>query len=321
MKIYPLKLQKKPFIYYVPLTLSFSMILYFLLLGNSFLLIELLNHQALYGIIFVQLLFFIMQTIMLFCFLATVLKKPTEKLKKLYLKHKELAKNFRCISNTLIIKLMQKTNKTIDLSNDLLRNWDKVESLKKNYAKCKKIAYYNNLMLLEISDVNDFFTLNKKAKKIDNKFLNLAKLLNLTVEEAKIIHLNTGIFIETTIPMDLIFTAKIDEYLMKKCLHHIIASSVEFLNSYKITISLEEFPQYFQITIKNYGIEMPEKDLNEIFKPFYHSSISKKSANNFGLSLAIAEKIIKLHGGSISAKNNTVKALIISFSIPVAAKE
>jgi signal transduction histidine kinase len=275
-----------------------------------------MHNQALYKVFLSQLLFFVIQTVMLFLFLAKVLETPNAELQKLTLSNKELAKYVRCLGNTLIIKLIHKTTKALDLSNNLLRNWDRLQPLQ-NYAKCQEITRYHNMMLMAINDVNDFYILNKKAPKLETKFLNVFKLINNVVDEAKIIHLNTGIFIESTVSSDLIFTAKLDEYAIKKALDHIIANSVEFYHSYKITISLEALPKHFQIIIKNYGIEMPEDELEKMFKPFFHSSMRKKAEHNFGLGLAIAEKIIKLHGGIIRVENNNIKALVLFIIIPL----
>ena len=55
-------------------------------------------------------------------------------------------------------------------------------------------------------------------------------------------------------------------------------------------------------SIANTSEDLPEKDLERIFEPFYRSKRSK--APGSGLGLSIASKIIERHGGRIQAFNS-----------------
>jgi len=60
------------------------------------------------------------------------------------------------------------------------------------------------------------------------------------------------------------------------------------------------------LTVANEGEEIPEKDLNNLFKRFYRADKARSRTGSFGLGLSIAETIITRHKGKIWAesKNN-----------------
>ncbi|HEY1902033.1 MAG TPA: ATP-binding protein [Terracidiphilus sp.] len=58
------------------------------------------------------------------------------------------------------------------------------------------------------------------------------------------------------------------------------------------------------IVIRDYGAGVPEDELTRIFKPFYRLPDSRGlESTGAGLGLAIAERIVRLHGGVIRAMN------------------
>lgn len=68
-----------------------------------------------------------------------------------------------------------------------------------------------------------------------------------------------------------------------------------------IGVSLTRSPHHALISVKNTGEAIPEKDLPYIFDRFYRSD-EARSANqgSYGLGLAIAQSIVKMHDGRIS---------------------
>ncbi|SNS82969.1 two-component system, OmpR family, sensor kinase [Noviherbaspirillum humi] len=73
------------------------------------------------------------------------------------------------------------------------------------------------------------------------------------------------------------------------------------------------------VTVCDHGPGVPEAELETIFRPFVQSSASSKSAEGFGLGLAIAERIVKAHGGAIRAANAAEGGLCITICLPLSA--
>lgn len=58
------------------------------------------------------------------------------------------------------------------------------------------------------------------------------------------------------------------------------------------------------VTVTNEGLEIPEKELSNIFQKFYRLDAARSTrTGGAGLGLAIAKEIVELHGGSIRAES------------------
>ncbi len=58
------------------------------------------------------------------------------------------------------------------------------------------------------------------------------------------------------------------------------------------------------VTVTNEGLEIPEKELSNIFEKFYRLDAARSTrTGGAGLGLAIAKEIVELHGGSIRAES------------------
>ena len=71
------------------------------------------------------------------------------------------------------------------------------------------------------------------------------------------------------------------------------------------------------LTVRDYGPGVPESELAKIFQPFYRVSDARdRQSGGAGLGLAIAERVIRVHGGTIRAENVTPRGLQIEILLP-----
>ena len=88
----------------------------------------------------------------------------------------------------------------------------------------------------------------------------------------------------------------------------------------KIVVKFEETEQekisYWQISVIDQGIGIPESNLESIFEPFVKASSSNSSVASFGLGLALCKQIVAAHNGTIKAENNSDQGATFSFLIP-----
>jgi two-component system sensor histidine kinase CpxA len=76
------------------------------------------------------------------------------------------------------------------------------------------------------------------------------------------------------------------------------------------------------ISVRDHGDGVPVEKLDEIFQPFYRvASGRERETGGVGLGLAIAERSIRLHSGTIRAKNATGSGLCVTIEIPVNHEE
>jgi two-component system, OmpR family, sensor kinase len=72
-----------------------------------------------------------------------------------------------------------------------------------------------------------------------------------------------------------------------------------------------------EVTIKDQGPGVPEKDLELIFEPFYRVDAARdRAGGGEGLGLAIAARAVALHGGVIEARNLQTGGLVVSITLP-----
>ncbi|MEN6437047.1 MAG: ATP-binding protein [Syntrophobacter sp.] len=73
------------------------------------------------------------------------------------------------------------------------------------------------------------------------------------------------------------------------------------------------------IEVRDHGPGVPDLALTELFRPFYRVSESRdRKGGGVGLGLTIAERAVRLHGGSVSAANAPGGGLLIRISLPTA---
>ena len=70
------------------------------------------------------------------------------------------------------------------------------------------------------------------------------------------------------------------------------------------------------VSVRDTGIGIPEKDLNNIFLRFYRVSGSASSFSGSGIGLFVSSEIIKAHGGRIWAESKMGEGSVFYFSIP-----
>jgi two-component system sensor histidine kinase CpxA len=72
------------------------------------------------------------------------------------------------------------------------------------------------------------------------------------------------------------------------------------------------------LTVRDHGPGVPEAELQHIFEPFYRvSEARERTSGGVGLGLSIAERTVKLHGGTIRAEN-VPGGLLVTIELPLA---
>ena len=72
-----------------------------------------------------------------------------------------------------------------------------------------------------------------------------------------------------------------------------------------------------RLVVRDYGPGVPDSELKNIFQPFYRVTGARdRQSGGTGLGLAIADRVIRLHGGTIRAENATPHGLKIEIVLP-----
>jgi two-component system osmolarity sensor histidine kinase EnvZ len=104
--------------------------------------------------------------------------------------------------------------------------------------------------------------------------------------------------------------------LINRCLNNIIDNALKYGNKVEIKLSKEN--SNLSIAIDDDGSGIPEKEYENVFKPFYKIDKGRaETKSSVGLGLSIASDIIKSHGGNIILNKSKMNGLSVKISLPV----
>ena len=85
----------------------------------------------------------------------------------------------------------------------------------------------------------------------------------------------------------------------------------------KVKIDLSKSANNLYIKIDDDGPGIPEKEYENVFKPFYKIDKGRADAkSSVGLGLSIASDIIRSHGGNIKLEKSSMNGLAVKISLP-----
>jgi two-component system sensor histidine kinase CpxA len=92
----------------------------------------------------------------------------------------------------------------------------------------------------------------------------------------------------------------------------------------KVLITLEQshnVPGEALISIADSGPGVPEEALEKLFRPFYRIDDARgRLTGGAGLGLAITERAVRLHGGTVKASNRPEGGLLVQIRLPLASR-
>jgi two-component system sensor histidine kinase CpxA len=74
---------------------------------------------------------------------------------------------------------------------------------------------------------------------------------------------------------------------------------------------------FVHLVVRDYGPGVPAFELGNIFQPFYRVADARdRQSGGAGLGLAIADRVIRIHGGTIRAENAMPRGLQVEILLP-----
>ncbi|MCS5491107.1 PAS domain S-box protein [Algoriphagus limi] len=108
-----------------------------------------------------------------------------------------------------------------------------------------------------------------------------------------------------------------DQSLMDHILTNLLANSLKYSegkSNPELTINFENLSE-LQISIKDFGIGIPEKDQKDLFSSFFRAT-NVKNIQGSGLGLSIVKEFVNLHQGTIEVKSEVNKGSEFIVKIP-----
>ncbi len=179
----------------------------------------------------------------------------------------------------------------------------------------KEVERLNELIgqSLSLARISSQVSIPEKTK------INLTELLKEVIETAKYEAQDKKCQINS-IQMENCFISGNKE-LLYSGLENIIRNAIQhtkIATSIEISVVLSNSrPLVATLTILDHGTGVPESEIDQLFKPFFQVDGARSQQNEgYGIGLAIAERAIHLHKGSINITNIPEGGLEVSIQLP-----
>jgi signal transduction histidine kinase len=108
-----------------------------------------------------------------------------------------------------------------------------------------------------------------------------------------------------------------NEPLLRRAIENVVRNAVQYTApGTEVEVELN-CSRSAVITIRDHGPGVPENALREIFRPFYRVDDARdREAGGVGLGLAIADRAVRLHNGSLEAANAATDGLVVTIRLP-----
>jgi two-component system, sensor histidine kinase ChiS len=182
----------------------------------------------------------------------------------------------------------------------------------------------------------------KRLASLINDILDFSQLKHKTLElQTKSVKLREIVFVILKLCQPLVGTKKLqlinsvapelppiaaDENRLQQILYNLIGNAIKFTESGTVEISAALITSHEEsspnpqvaITVSDTGIGIPENKLEQIFESFEQADGSTaREYGGTGLGLAVAKKLVELHGGKISVSSSVGVGSQFIFTLPV----
>ena len=194
-------------------------------------------------------------------------------------------------------------------------NW--TESLLRDLAEIHTNAAYLSKL---VDDVVDLARVDAFAMPIRREQTDLKSLIEETVAVVHSLALEKGLAIVVNIS-DKLPPLLLDPQRIRQVTFNLLNNAIRFTDTGSVTVQAIVGEDEVVVSVKDTGRGIPEHELDTIFNEFYQVSRPKEEPGaGKGLGLAIAKRLIQLHGGRIWAESSLGQGATFSFSLPLSDK-
>ena len=201
---------------------------------------------------------------------------------------------------------------TLLLKNEILSDEDRKKYL--------KVANNNSERLNKlVTELFELAKLDAGELKLHKEVFSLAELVHDVVQKFTLRAEKQNINIEIDIDADVPYV-EADIGLIERVLDNLIDNALKNTpENGRITLRLNADEVRVQVNVADTGRGIAEDELPHIFQRFYKKTDNEQphSQSGAGLGLAIAQRIIELHGGRLSVKSILHQGTEFDFALPV----
>ena len=204
--------------------------------------------------------------------------------------------------------LNQRSEMLSGISHDLRTPLTRMK-LQMAFVKDKDIA---NKLTEDINEMEKM--LNEYLQFTSSSYLEKDELFDLSDLIEEIISKYNSENISKDLPVRIYFNGR--KNLIRRCINNLIDNALKY--GQKVNIELSKKTTNIFINIEDDGPGIPEKEYDNVFKPFYKIDKGRaETKSSVGLGLSIASDIIRSHGGNVKLEKSSLNGLGVRIFLPV----
>jgi PAS domain S-box-containing protein len=173
-----------------------------------------------------------------------------------------------------------------------------------------------------VDELIEFFGTDDRTVEARQEQLDLRQLVYDAIFNVKAAADRKGIAVSEELPPTPV-QVWCDRKMLLEVLTHLLENAITFNRPEgRVSVKAREEEEYWQIDVEDTGVGIPQRDLANIFVPFYQvEEHLTRSVGGLGLGLSIAKRTVELHGGRIWAQSRLGEGSTFSFTLPKARRE
>ncbi len=221
---------------------------------------------------------------------------------------RQAAYEFDKMRKRITIQLHQRSEMLSGISHDLRTPLTRLK-LQLSFLKQQDLAKKMSGDIEEMERMlNEYLEFSRYQKNEETEIASLNEIIKKIVEKYD------GKEINVNLEENLKISMRLNSF--KRCLINLIDNGLSY--GKKIEIFAKKTVNNIIILIDDNGPGIPEKEYQNVMKPFYRIDKSRgQNKSGVGLGLSIANDIIRSHGGNISLEKSPLNGLRVKISLPL----
>ncbi|MDA8432048.1 MAG: ATP-binding protein [Nitrospiraceae bacterium] len=164
--------------------------------------------------------------------------------------------------------------------------------------------------------------LESGAEKIEGKGVALLPLVQAVADDANFEASDRGRLVRIVSAEDV--TVAGSEEMLRRAIENVVRNAVRYTEEgTTVDVNIgrvrKEGRQTATVRVRDHGRGVPESALAQLFRPFYRVADARdRQTGGTGIGLAITERAVVLHGGTVKASNDPEGGLVVEICLPCA---
>lgn len=168
-------------------------------------------------------------------------------------------------------------------------------------------------LLTLINDLLDISKIEAGKMTLNIEAVSAASIIEDAVSTISVLAQKKGIAVETEVD-DMMIRA--DPIKLKQILLNLLSNALKFTDKGGIRVSVERDGEFAKFKVADTGRGIREDDFPVIFEAFRQvDGSSTRNAQGTGLGLAITQRLVELHGGTISVESRVGEGSVFTLTM------